>query len=160
VSTSPTPSAGPPSALLRFMQAYMRFSIEDMTSLLKRHELSMPQLGALQLLRAEGAQSVSAVAEHLNLSRTATSHLVERVVRKGLVHREEDPEDRRQKRITLSDRGQELIAEIHARAAATMEALLEPVPESKRDALDRAMHDVVTELERAAAEASTPKETP
>lgn len=152
---SSTPSARPPSALLRFMQAYMRFSIEDMTALLKRHELSMPQLGALQFLRAEGPQSVSAVAEHLALSRTATSHLVERVVRKGLVHREEDAEDRRQKRITLSDRGRELIAEIHARAAASMEALLEPVPKQKRDALDRAMRDVVTELERATPEGTS-----
>jgi len=132
------------------MQAYMRFTVEDMSAMLKQHELSMPQLGALHFLRAEGPQSVSAIAEHLNLSRTATSHLVERIVRKRLVHRDEDVTDRRQKRITLSDGGRELIAEIHARAAASLEALLERVPDAKRNALEHAMHDVVTELDRTA----------
>ena len=146
------PTRRAPSALLRFMQAYMRFTIEDMSALLKEHELSMPQLGTLHFLRAEGPQSVSSIADHLNLSRTATSHLVERLVRKRLVARQEDPNDRRQKRITLGDGGRDLIAEIHARSATSLKVLLERVPEAKRRALDHAMHDVVAELDVAPAE--------
>lgn len=140
------PANEPPSALLRFMQTYLRFSIDDMTAALKEHELSMPQLAALQFLGAEGPQSVSAIAEHLNLSRTATSHSVERLVRKGLVGREEDPSDRRQKSVTLSQAGRQLISDIHHRAASTLDALLAALPSDKRDALERAMRDVVREL--------------
>jgi DNA-binding MarR family transcriptional regulator len=142
-----TKEAGPSSALLRFMQAYLRFSIDDMTAALKEHELSMPQLAALQFVRAEGPQSVSAIADHLNLSRTATSHLVDRLVRKELVRREEDPRDRRQKTVTLGGAGAQLLAGIHRRSAATLDALLLGVPEDRRAALERAMHDVVTDLE-------------
>lgn len=149
------PSSPPSSALLRFMRAYMRFSVEDMSALLKQHELSMPQLGALHFLRAQGPQSVSSIADHLNLSRTATSHLVDRLVRKSLVQRQEDPSDRRQKRITLSGRGDELIAEVHTRSAASMEALIERVPDAKRRALELAMHDVVTEIDVASAEGAS-----
>lgn len=150
-----SPGAGRSSALLRFMQAYLRFSIEDMTALLKRHELSMPQLGALQSLGAEGPQSVSAIANHLGLSRTATRHLVERLVRKDLVHREEYPEDRRQKRVTLGDGGRSLIAEIRSRSATSLHALLRRVPEAKRDALERVMRDVLTDIEAAAPEGAS-----
>lgn len=141
------PPFPPPSALLRFMRAYMRFSVDDLSAMLKEHELSMPQLGALHVLRAEGPQSVSAIADHIALSRTATSHLVDRLVRKKLVRRQEDPTDRRQKRITLDDAGHDLIAEVHARSDASMDALLEPVSAAKRDALELAMRDVVSELE-------------
>lgn len=146
---------------MRFTHAYLRFSIDDVTALLKRHELSMPQLAALQFLRAEGPTSVSAIADHLRLSRTATSHLVERLVRKNLVHREEDPRDRRQKRVTLGDGGHDLIAEIRTRSAASLDALLRRVPEAERDALERVMRDVVTHLEAAAPEGTSwPEETP
>lgn len=143
------PEAEPTSGLLRFMQAYLRFGIDDMTATLKEHEISMPQLAALQFLHAEGAQSVSAIADHLNLSRTATSHAVERLVRKELVRREEDPHDRRQKSVTLGPAGARLIAEIHRRSAATLDTLLRGVPASQRAALESAMLDVVMKLEDA-----------
>lgn len=149
--SQPSPT-GSPSALLRFMQAYWRFSIDDMTAALKEHELSMPQLATLQFLHAEGARSVSAIADHLNLSRTATSHLVERLVRKALVRREEDQRDRRHKSVTLGEDGRDLIAELHRRSADSLAALLRRVPEGKRDALELAMRDVASELENAPPE--------
>lgn len=138
-----------PSALLRFMQAYLRFSIDDLTSALKEHELTMPQLAALQFLRAEGPRSVSAIADHLNLSRTATSHAVERLVGKELVSREEDPRDRRRKSVTLSPTGAQLLTELHRRAATTLNELLANLPEDERDALERAVGDAVNTLEAA-----------
>lgn len=66
--------------LLRLLQLFMRHSVADMTALLRERGLSMPQLAALQKIRAEGAQTISAIADHLNLSLGATSHLIERLV--------------------------------------------------------------------------------
>lgn len=141
---TPSPIGQP---LLRLLQIYMRHSVDDMTAMLREHGLSMPQIATMQLIRAEGAQTVSAIAEHLNLSLGATSHLVERLVQKDLVGRDEDPADRRQKLVTLTSSGRTLVAELDRRAADAMEALLETVPEASRRALYDAVDEVLRDLQ-------------
>ncbi len=137
---SPEPEdADRSSALLGFLQAYGRHAIEDLNALLKAKGLSLPQWGALQLLRAKGPCSVSAIARHLGLSATATSHLVDRLVRMSLVDRSEDAADRRQKNVTLTDPGNALLKEADLRSAAGLESLLAPVPPEERAALEAAM---------------------
>jgi len=141
----PTPDPGA-RAFLRFVRIYMRSMVDDMSALLKEHGLSMPQVAALQYLHAEAPRTVSAIASHLNLSIAATSHLVERLVHKGLVGRAESAHDRRQKQVSLSEEGGRLVAESHARAAAVLDALLRDVSPSKRAAMETAVHAVVDEL--------------
>ncbi|MDQ3397105.1 MAG: MarR family transcriptional regulator [Deinococcota bacterium] len=125
----------------------MRRSIADMMAMLQELELSMPQMGTLFFLKAAGTQSVSAIAKHLGLSLAATSHLVERLVGRDLVVRQEDPSDRRQKRVTLSASGLGLIAKADARATASLESMLEGVPPALFAALEHALNDVVDVLE-------------
>jgi DNA-binding MarR family transcriptional regulator len=144
-----TAPASAPSAFLPFLRAYMRHMVDDMSQLVKEHGLSMPQFAALQYLHAEAPRSVSEIAEHLNLSLATTSHLVDRLVGKDLLLRDEDPGDRRQKRIAPAPAGRALVAETHARAAATLETLLEGVTPAKRAAVERALADVVAELPAA-----------
>lgn len=129
--------------LQRFMQLYVRRSIRDMHGLLRELQLSMPQMGTLHFLAAEGGQSVSAIADHLDLSLAATSHLVERLVQRGLLTRVEDPHDRRQKRVELAPDGAALVQGIHQRAAAAFDQLLEPLP---RDLRERFEHDALEVL--------------
>ena len=150
-----TPPDSAPSAFLPFLRAYMRHMVDDMSALIKQHGLSMPQFAALQYLHAEAPRSVSEIAEHLNLSLATTSHLVDRLVGKDLLVRDEDPGDRRQKRIALAPAGRALVAETHARAAATLEALLRDVTPAKRAAVERALADVVAELPTARDAATT-----
>jgi DNA-binding MarR family transcriptional regulator len=138
-----------PSAFLPFLRAYMRHLVDDMSRLVKLHGLSMPQFAALQYLHAEAPRSVSEIAGHLNLSLASTSHLVDRLVGKELLLREEDPDDRRQKRIALAPEGRAVVAETHARSAAALEALLADVAPAKRDAVERALADVVADLPEA-----------
>jgi DNA-binding MarR family transcriptional regulator len=116
-------------------------------AMLQELELSMPQMGTLFFLKAAGTQSVSAIAKHLGLSLAATSHLVERLVGRDLVVRQEDPSDRRQKRVTLSASGLGLIAKADARATASLESMLEGVPPALFAALEHALNDVVDVLE-------------
>ncbi|MDZ7708355.1 MAG: MarR family transcriptional regulator [Trueperaceae bacterium] len=148
-SHSPSaPDAGA-QAFLRFVRIYMRSMVDDMSALLKDHGLSMPQVAALQYLHAEAPATVTAIASHLNLTMAATSHLVERLVVKGLVRRTENARDRRQKQVALSAAGRELVAESHARAAAVLDALLSDVSPAKRAAMATAVHAVVDELTAA-----------
>ena len=117
-------AAGP---LKELMQRYLRHSIDDMARLLQDHALSMPQVAALQCLRAEGPQSVTEIAGHLNLSLAATSHLVDRLVQRDVLARQEDPSDRRRKRVSIDRQGRALLSELDRRATESLQALLEPV---------------------------------
>jgi DNA-binding MarR family transcriptional regulator len=128
------------------MGLYMRRTIRDMNALLRELQLSMPQLGTLHDLSAEGGQSVTAIAEHLDLSLAATSHLVERLVQRNLLTRAEDPHDRRLKRVELAADGVVLVERINRRAAAALDDMLAPLPTELRERLERDVLEVLATL--------------
>jgi DNA-binding MarR family transcriptional regulator len=96
------------------------------TDVRRVHELALStsQFVALLLLRDAGAVSVSTIADHLRLSRGATSSLVERLVRRQMVRRTEDPANRRQKRVDLSAEGRRLIEHVDAMHETALDAAL------------------------------------
>ncbi|MDX9722614.1 MAG: MarR family transcriptional regulator [Myxococcota bacterium] len=77
--------------------------------LLHAAKLSMSQMIALFVLERHLEQSVSQLATMLKLSRAATSHMIERLVRLGYVERQESVVDRRRKLVSLSDKGRALL---------------------------------------------------
>ncbi|WP_051935399.1 MarR family winged helix-turn-helix transcriptional regulator [Deinococcus sp. YIM 77859] len=77
---------------------------------LQDHDLTFPQMTALHQLRAHAPLTVTALAKTLSLSVPATSHLVERLVRRGLAQRRENPENRREKLVLPSAQGLQLVA--------------------------------------------------
>ena len=145
----PCPNASNAAAahpIQRFMHLYMRRTIRDMHVLLRELQLSMPQMGTLHFLAAEGGQSVSAIAEHLNLSLAATSHLVDRLVQRDLLTRAEDAHDRRLKRVELAPDGVALVEGINRQAAAAFEDLLEPLPSDLRERFERDVLDILATI--------------
>ncbi|MEE8440536.1 MAG: MarR family transcriptional regulator [Spirochaetia bacterium] len=75
----------------------------------KQNNLSMSQLGALLHLRQIGSCAVSDISEDLGVTNAAVSQMLDRLVQNGLVLREEDPKDRRAKRIELTPRGRQVM---------------------------------------------------
>lgn len=90
----------------------MKANVETMLHLLRREDLSMPRMVALTFLQRHGGATISHISEHLNLSLAATSQLVEKLVEGDFVERIEDQDDRRQKHVTLTAKGQAFIAEV------------------------------------------------
>jgi len=74
-------------------------------------QLSMAQLKALFVL-ANGPRSVSEVGEALGTGKAAASLLVDRLVQVGLVHRTEDPLDRRRTLVHLTAEGDESVRQL------------------------------------------------
>lgn len=114
-------------------------------------ELTMPQLIALHVLDAGGPNSVSGLQAQLRLSASATSHLVDRLVSKGLVERAEDPADRRQKVVRIEPEGLDVLRRLNT---ARYDQVREGVSLLSPD-LQARLHDVVqeaiTELRAAGA---------
>lgn len=140
---------GAATAVLQLLRWHVRRHVPIMAQTLREHGLSLPQMATLHHLHAAGPAPVSDLSRHLNLSLTATSHLVQRLVSKGLVTRTEDPHDRRRKRVALDEAGRELVALSHTRAGAALEDLLAGVRPARREALERAVSDALADLDTA-----------
>ncbi len=87
--------------LAHIIQEFMRF--------MKQNGLSAPQIHTLMYIYHAGECQVSDIGTLADASNAAASQLVERLVQQGLVERREDPENRRNKLVTLSQKGEALI---------------------------------------------------
>lgn len=81
----------------------------NMQDELQDHDLSFTQMAALHQLRAEAPLTVTTLAERARLSVPATSHLVERLVRRGLAARRENPGNRREKLVAPTAQGLRIV---------------------------------------------------
>ncbi|MFX1390805.1 MAG: MarR family winged helix-turn-helix transcriptional regulator [Promethearchaeota archaeon] len=77
----------------------------------KENDISMPQLGALMRIHRKGSCNVSNIGMDLGTSNAAASQLLDRMVQLELIERSEDPNDRRIKKLNLSQKGLEFLNE-------------------------------------------------
>jgi DNA-binding MarR family transcriptional regulator len=104
--------------------------------------LSLPQFRILAFLRAARSANLSAVAEFLGASLPTASRIVSGLVVRGLIHRREHADDRRQVELALTSRG---AAAIETARRATREKLakeLESLSDTQRRELLGAMESL------------------
>lgn len=83
--------------------------IQDFMQLMHETGLSRPQIHALLHIFHAGECPISDIAALTDSSPAAASQLVERLVQQGLVERSEDPENRRVKKLRLTDKSLKII---------------------------------------------------
>lgn len=89
-------------------------------------DLTIPQLRVVFLLAASASMRMSPMAQELDITLSACTHLVDKLVRAGFVARSEDPDDRRVVLCSLTDKGQGLA-----------ERLRQSMPFERQEFLDR-----------------------
>jgi len=119
--------------------AVMRDGFLDAVRAMVDHEISVAQLATLMLLDAEGGSTVSDLANDLGRSLSATSRLIDQLVQRGIVSRQEDERDRRVKRIALAPLGRELVGRFQRERAEAQLAVMATLTESERTEVMRAM---------------------
>jgi MarR family transcriptional regulator, organic hydroperoxide resistance regulator len=72
-------------------------------------QLTLPQLRTVFAVAHNEASSVMQIAHYLGIGKSTASHLIERLVRAGLVNRCVDQEDRRRATVRLTAAGGQLI---------------------------------------------------
>ncbi|WP_139322859.1 MarR family winged helix-turn-helix transcriptional regulator [Deinococcus marmoris] len=82
----------------------------SLQSELQDEDVSFTQMTALYKVRAFAPISVTALAEMLGVSLPATSQLIQELVRRALMERRENPQDRREKLLALSEKGQQFLS--------------------------------------------------
>lgn len=130
--------------LLQIFGAIMRSGQAPLVQFAEQYNLTLSQLKVLFVLSSrEQPQAVSELARATTLSLPAAGRAVDAVVRSGLVSRSEDPDDRRVKRIALTETGRQVADEINERRAATLRELVMQMSPDDRSALASALDPLV-----------------
>ena len=90
-------------------EVFMRRSGRDFKRFMDETGLSFSQLSVLMRLYHGGNSGVSEIGEQMGVTNAAASQAVDRLVHLGLIERTEDPDDRRAKRLALTQKGQALV---------------------------------------------------
>ena len=87
----------------------------------EKFQMTEEQFQVLRRIR-RGSASVSALAEANRTSRSSVSKAVDALVRRGLVARSQDPDDRRNVPLALTDEGQRVMDAVFTEAEAWLSA--------------------------------------
>jgi DNA-binding MarR family transcriptional regulator len=137
-------------SVMAFLGYAQKSSGEDFFRIVGELELSLSQLKLLMVLSREGEQPLKDLAEKLVLSLPAASRAVDGLHRRDMVVRREDDEDRRQKRIAITDTGQEVVATLSAARLAGIETFIASLTPDEQENLARALAPIVAREEVAA----------
>jgi DNA-binding MarR family transcriptional regulator len=99
--------------ILAFWHSFMKESSGNLYAVLDEFDLSITQVKTLHALNACADEvSVKDLAERLSLSLPGASRTVDGLLRRGLLERREDENDRRMKRVGLTAAGRDAVERI------------------------------------------------
>ena len=113
-------------------RALWRELVVGFASQLGELRLGFSQLAALYVLADGRTTTVTDLAEAIGRSPSATSRLVDGLVRRRLVERREEIEDRRQRTLWLTLRGQALLRVVDRARADQFLSAVRPMPTGER----------------------------
>lgn len=100
--------------LHEWLRVVMRFSMRNFMLYAKEHNYSVAQLNALFRIYHRGSCGISDLGEEMGVTSAAASQLLDRLVQQGLAVRAEDPRDRRNKVVQLTEAGRSIVQEVMA----------------------------------------------
>jgi DNA-binding MarR family transcriptional regulator len=99
--------------------------------------MTLLQLTALHVINAQAPVALTEVAQALGTGPPATSAMVDRLIRTGLVSKASDPQDRRRVQLTLTDHAKTMLGDIDPSTAKRLQATLNDIgPQGRRYLID------------------------
>ena len=121
-----------------FVEAVRKATRSSMGCECGGEEITPALIECLQYVFLHGAPSIREIANGLEISLSAASQLVERLVKKELVTRREDEADRRLTKVELTDAGREVVRQMRDRRSKWFESIVSAMPEARENRLSRA----------------------
>lgn len=97
------------SPIERFTRILFSKVIQRLAVVVSEEHLSFSQVAALHIIDREGIVNVNDISTSLNLSMSATSRMIDELVKKDLIERKEDQENRRAKTLSLTNSGKKFM---------------------------------------------------
>lgn len=151
-TTSDAPKAKDPAEalvddLFALNNRLMAATHRDLFAAMEKSGLNITLVKCLGVLNeADGPVSLGHVSDTLGLSLAAISRSVDALVRRGQVKREEDPDDRRSKLVSVTARGRATYGRLHALRRAGVRAFVDRLEPDERESLAAAVGPVVRRL--------------
>lgn len=133
------------SALLatsRVMTALVARTMSDMDE-----SVSLPNFRLLVMLRYEGTLNVKTIAGGLGVNSSSVSRACEKLVRAGLVLREDAAHDRRNVSVSLTSEGRALVDSLMAARAELLVGVVATMTEDDRNRLTQALSTFLAAVE-------------
>jgi DNA-binding MarR family transcriptional regulator len=121
---------------------------------LLRLGISMAQLHILYTLQRSGEMPMSRLADHLNVSVSNATGLIDRIEERGFIERRRVAEDRRVVLIHVTDAGRRMLEEVDAVSTDLLRSVFGRIGRSQLAACGRAIAELRRGLEEASALAS------
>jgi DNA-binding MarR family transcriptional regulator len=97
--------------------------------------VTVPQLRVLMMIFTRGPMNLGSVAAGLDVSAPNASRICDRLLKAGLLDRNEDPVDRRNITLTLTKDGQRLIDRVNRHRRTAVRRVLRQMSASDRESL-------------------------
>jgi DNA-binding MarR family transcriptional regulator len=129
-------------ALMRASRALVAVTARSLSSV--NEEVTLAQFRTLMVLSTQGPQTVTALAEHLDVHASTMTRMCTRLVTRGLVVRVPSAVDRREVVITLSTNGSRLVDDVLSNRRAEFDAIVQRLSEDERHTIIGALDAFAT----------------
>ena len=109
--------------------------------------LTIPQLKSLFLIAREGSMNTKSLAEALGVTPSNVTGIVDRLVKQGLVSRQENPEDRRMLELRVTAKGERILTSLREETISSMSEVLTRMSVEELSALARGLSSMVKAAE-------------
>lgn len=117
------------SPIEKFTRMMFGRVIERLAVVMSEESLSFSQVAALHIIDQSKSISIQDIASRLNLSLSATSRLVDDLVKTDFIDRIEDQENRRSKILTLTPHGEEFLNKLSVERVKIIKSTAESLPQ-------------------------------
>lgn len=139
-STTPTQLA---ELLLALWHHVLKGSSSQLYALLAELDLSITQMKVLHTLaELEGTVQIKELGSEIGLSLPGASRAIDSLLRRDLLERHEDPDDRRCKRVGITAAGRRVVERIDSVRLAGLEHFTSSLTPDQRDRLFTALSDL------------------
>jgi DNA-binding MarR family transcriptional regulator len=105
--------------------------------------MTLLQITALHLISARAPVTLTELAQALGTGSPATSVMVDRLIRTGLVSKAPDPQDRRRVELTITDHAKTMIGEINSNTARRLQSALNDIGQQGRRYVIEVLRDTI-----------------
>ncbi len=113
------------------------------------HGITVAQSYTIMSLPRDGDLAMNALSQALGVAGSTATRMVDQLVRKQLVTRRQDPEDRRVVRVSLTGRGRELRQDLEKATDSCFASAFADVPEGERPSTLQVLESVATSLRKS-----------
>jgi len=118
-------------AVVRASRALVGITLRALASV--SDEVTLPQLRTLVVVSSQGPQTVSALADRLDVHASTMTRMCSRLVARGLVVRKPSAVDRREVVIELTEPGQGLVDEVMDKRHLEIDSIVRRMTNEDRD---------------------------